>query len=120
MANLNRIILVGQLVADPEVRSTLDGVPMAKFRLAVNRPFGGTDFIDLVAWRKEAEVSGQQLSKGQLVLIEGWIQVRSFEDQTGQRRWATEVVARMIQTLDKVKGEALAETDDDLISDLPF
>ncbi len=102
MANLNRIILVGRLTADPETKTTMDGVPMAKFRLAVERqPQSGTDFIDIIAWRREAEVCNNYLKKGKLVLVEGRIQIRSFEDQTGQRRWATEVVARNVQMLDK-------------------
>lgn len=106
MANLNRIILVGRLTADPEARSTMEGLPMAKFHLAVNRSFGGTDFIDIVAWRKEAELCRDHLKKGQLVLVEGRIQVRSFNDQSGQRRWATEVVARTIQPM----GKSLSQT----------
>lgn len=135
MANLNRIILVGRLVADPEVRSTVNGLPVAKFRLAVNRPEGsGTDFIDVVAWRKLAESCADFCRKGQLILVEGSIQVRSFEDQTGQRRWATEVVARELRMLEKAAagaaGTAGAATppekdeeavdDSDWGSDLPF
>lgn len=109
MGNLNRIILVGRLTADPESRSTVDGLPITKFRLAVTRPMAGgaegTDLIDIVAWRKLAEVCGQSLKKGQLVLIEGWIQNRSFEDQTGQRKWVTEVVARNMTMLEKGSAE---------------
>ena len=131
MANLNRIILIGRLTADPEARTTMDGIPMAKFRLAVNRQRqSGTDFVDVIAWRRAAEVCSDYLKKGILVLVEGRIQIRSFEDQTGQRRWATEVVARNVQMLDKAQA---AETrnpqpesseelvgDTDLESDLPF
>ncbi len=133
MANLNRIILVGRLTADPETRTTMDGIPMAKFRLAVGRQQqSGTDFIDVIAWRRVAEVCSDYLKKGRLVLVEGRIQIRSFEDQTGQRRWATEVVARNVQMLDKTEsrkqkpensGAAEAEEfvdDSDLGSDLPF
>lgn len=111
MANLNRIILVGRLVADPEARATLNGIPVAKFRLAVNRPQGtGTDFIDVVAWRKIAEFCGDLLRKGQLILVEGSIQVRSFEDQTGQRRWTTEVVAKSVQLMEKGAAAATRST----------
>ncbi len=131
MANLNRIILVGRLTADPEARSTMEGLLMAKFSLAVNRPFGGTDFIDIVAWRKEAEICRDYLKKGQMILVEGRIQVRSFEDQAGQRRWATEVVARSIQMMEKSQSQAEHqpvqvatnnEPEDDLglAEDLPF
>ncbi|MFC1637481.1 single-stranded DNA-binding protein [Candidatus Margulisiibacteriota bacterium] len=126
MANLNRIILVGRLTADPEGRSTMDGIPMTKFRLVVARPFGGTDLIDVIAWRKAAETCSQYLKKGKLALVEGRIQIRSFEDQAGQRRWATEVVARNVSMLDKSPvennqpaGEEAVE-DADLASDLPF
>lgn len=108
MANLNRIILVGRLTSDPEARFTVDGTPMTKFRLAVDRfqregmpP--SADFIDIVAWRRLAEICGQYLKKGQLVLVEGRIQVRSFNDESGQRKWATEVVARNMQMLDRAK-----------------
>lgn len=133
MANLNRIILVGRLTADPETRSTMDGLPMAKFRLEVGRPQGGADFVDIVAWRRVAEDCGDNLKKGSLALVEGRIQNRSFEDQTGQRRWVTEVVAKNVTMLEKseVAGSKLqvdgkpetneAPADDiDLASDLPF
>ncbi|MFH1576310.1 MAG: single-stranded DNA-binding protein [Candidatus Margulisiibacteriota bacterium] len=132
MANLNRIILVGRLVTDPEQRSTMDGLPMAKFRLAVNRPQNGTDFIDIVAWRQVAETCAANLKKDSLALVEGRIQIRSFEDQAGQRRWVTEVVARNVTPLEKSNSKELKiETgapvtpdevvdDVDLVSDLPF
>lgn len=130
MANLNRIILVGKLTADPETRTTMDGIPMTKFRLEVGRqPQSGTDFIDIIAWRRVAEVCSDYLKKGRLVLVEGRIQIRSFEDQTGQRRWATEVVARNVQMLEKSQvadhgappatDEGLAD-DSELADNLPF
>ena len=145
MANLNRIIIVGRLTADPEARLTTDGLPLTKFRLAVSRPTGGeneVDFIDIVAWRRLAEVCGEYLKKGRLVLVEGRIQNRSFEDQSGQRKWVTEVVAKNMTMLDSsnVQGpmsgvaSTLAEAheakpgpeeedvveDSDLEGDLPF
>jgi len=134
LANLNRIILVGRLVADPEARSTVNGLPVAKFKLAVNRSQGaGTDLIEVVSWRGLAESCADFCRKGQLVLVEGSIQVRSFEDQTGQRRWATEVVARELRMLEKSSVNAKAQTpgaeagrdeeavdDSDWGSDLPF
>lgn len=123
MANLNRIILAGRLTADPEARTTLEGLPMTKFRLAVDRPQGGADFIDIVTWRRLAEVSSDYLKKGQLVLVEGRIQIRSFEDQTGQRRWVTEVVAKDMKMLEKSKMGTVNEEivdDAELGGDLPF
>ncbi len=115
MANLNRIILVGKLVEDPDVKFTVEGVPMTKFKLAVNRFHKegtpqATDLIDIVAWRKLAEVCGQYLKKESLTLIEGRIAVRSFEDQTGQRKWVTEVVARNMQMLGKRETDKGPET----------
>lgn len=133
MANLNRIILIGRLASEPEARSTTDGLPMTKIRLAVRRPSGlgfkgassgETDFFDVIAWRDLAESCGQGLSKGQLVLVEGRIQIRSFEDQTGERRWATEVVARDVHLLEEKRGAVSKNNEDvegsDLASDLPF
>lgn len=141
MANLNRIILVGRLTADPETRATADGLPMAKFRLAVNRPAAGgttaTDFVDIVAWSRLAEICGQYLKKDRLVLVEGRIQNRSFEDGSGQRRWVTEVIANNMTMLERPtaaasKQEPVSFTEEtvpdeeepieagDLASDLPF
>lgn len=138
MANLNCIILVGRLTSDPEARVTLDGLPMTKFRLAVERQQGGTDFFDVIAWRRLAEICSDYLKKGQLVLVEGRIQIRTFEDQTGERRWVTEVVARNMRMLEKSQvaspGSQVEDTgpetqdltpeefvdDSDLLSDLPF
>jgi single-strand DNA-binding protein len=112
LANLNRIILIGRLTADPEGRTTTDGMAVTKFRLAVERPVAGAqkednaDLIDIVTWQRLAEVCSQYLKKGRLVLVEGRIQNRSFEDQSGQRRWVTEVVARNMTMLDKGQGAA--------------
>lgn len=98
------------MTADPEGRTTTEGMPVTRFRLAVDRPVSGvarednTDFIDIVAWQKLAEICAQYLKKGRLVLVEGRIQNRSFEDQSGQRRWVTEVVARSMTMLDKGQG----------------
>ena len=104
MANLNRIVLVGRLTADPEMRYIVDGTAITKFRLAVDRDrktddTHQVDFIPIIAWRKLAEICGQYLKKGRLVLVEGRIQIRSYDTQAGVRRWTTEVVARNMQML---------------------
>jgi len=105
MANQNRIILVGRLTADPEMRSTMDGIPMTKFTLTVDKNFDGEpDLIPVVSWRKLAEICGQYLKKGKLILVEGRIQVRSYDTQNG-KRYATEVVARNMKMLDKTAKE---------------
>jgi single-strand DNA-binding protein len=143
LANLNRIVLVGRLAADPDSRATVEGLPIARFRLIVERPFGGqgeagVDMIDVVAWRRLAEICGQYLKKNHLVLVDGRISNRSFEDQSGQKKYVTEVVARTMTMLEKGPGarvqgqeeknvshdeEAASEEvvdDTDLASDLPF
>ncbi|MGI6603814.1 MAG: single-stranded DNA-binding protein [Firmicutes bacterium] len=103
---LNRVILIGRLTRDPELRYTSAGIPVGRFGLAVDRPFANqqgqreTDFIDIVVWRKLAEVCTNNLSKGRLVAVEGRLQVRSFETPDGQRRKAAEVVADNVRFLD--------------------
>ncbi len=112
---LNRIILIGRLTRDPELRYVPSGQPVASFTLAVDRPFvnqqgeRGTDFIDIVAWRKLAEQVTQHLSKGRLVAVEGRLQIRSYETQDGQKRKVAEVVADAVRFLDR-KGAAAAAT----------
>lgn len=108
---LNRIVLVGRLTRDPELRYTPNGVPVANFTLAVDRGFANqqgerqTDFIDIVVWRKLAELCGQYLGKGRLVALEGRLQIRSYETQEGQKRKVAEVVADNIRFLDKGRGD---------------
>ena len=111
---LNRIILIGRLTRDPELRYVPSGQPVASFTLAVDRPFANqqgerqTDFIDIVAWRRLAEQVTQHLSKGRLVAVEGRLQIRSYETQDGQKRKAAEVVADAVRFLDRKAGAAPA------------
>lgn len=129
---LNRIILIGRLTRDPELRYVPSGHPVASFTLAVDRPFANqqgerdTDFIDIVAWRKLAEQASQHLSKGRLVAVEGRLQIRSYETQDGQKRRAAEVVADGIRFLDRkatgvtagvAQNDELAEESE---QDVPF
>ena len=113
---LNRIILIGRLTRDPELRYVPSGQPVASFTLAVDRPFvnqqgeRGTDFIDIVAWRRLAEQVTQHLSKGRLVAVEGRLQIRSYETQDGQKRKVAEVVADAVRFLDR-KGAAPAAVE---------
>jgi single-strand DNA-binding protein len=103
----NRIILIGRLTRDPELRYVPNGAPVASFTLAVDRPFRDqqgnreTDFIDIVAWRKLAEQVSQYMTKGRMVAVEGRLQIRSYETQDGQRRKVAEVVADGIRFLDR-------------------
>lgn len=101
---INRVVLVGRLVADPELRFTPNGIASCKFRVAVNRPFKNegeqqADFISCVAWRKQAENAANYLKKGSLVGIDGKIQTGSYE-RDGQRIYFTNVVADSIQFLE--------------------
>ena len=100
--NLNKVVLCGRLTADPELKQTQNGVAVVTFTLAVNRRFqsrsadaaGGqqADFISLVAWRQTAEFISKYFKKGSALCVTGSIQTRSWQDQQGQRRYATEVV----------------------------
>ena len=92
---LNKAILMGRLVKDPELRSTNSGTPVCTFTLAVDRRSkdDGTDFIEVVAWSKTAEFVSKHFFKGQLMAVAGRIQTRNWEDQNGNKRKAVEVVA---------------------------
>lgn len=104
---VNKVILVGRLCTDPELKYTPSGVAVANFRVAVDRPFANaqgereTDFIDVVTWRQNAEFVNSYLTKGRLVLVEGRLQVRQWQTQDGQRRRNTEVVADQVRALDR-------------------
>lgn len=104
---VNRVLLVGRLCTDPELKYTPSGVAVVNCRVAVDRPFSNaqgereTDFIDVVAWRQNAEFVNTYLNKGRLVLVEGRLQVRQWQGQDGQRRRNTEVVADHFRALDR-------------------
>lgn len=100
---LNKAIIQGRLVADPELKHTQSGAAVASFRVACDRDFKGkdpnaqsADFINIVAWRSTAEFICRFFSKGSMILLEGRIQVREYTDNNGQRRYVTEVVAESV------------------------
>lgn len=103
---INRIVLVGRLTKDPDLRYTPNGKSVASFTLAVNRRFSNqsgereTDFIDIVVWGKTAETCANYLGKGRLAGVEGRLQIRNFETKDGQKRKAAEVVADDVIFLD--------------------
>jgi len=113
----NRIILVGRLTADPELRYTPTGVPVASFRLAVDRPKSResgehqTDFINIVAWRQQGEFAANYLTKGRLVLVEGRLQIRQWTTAEGMKRSATDVVCSQLRPLDRRREEAAPATE---------
>jgi len=104
---VNCVVLVGRLTADPELRYTPNGVPVANFRLAVDRSFKSasgereTDFINIVAWRQQGEFAANYLNKGRLVAVEGRLQIRQWTTQDGQRRQVAEVVCERLQPLER-------------------
>lgn len=99
MASFNKVILIGNLVADPELKKTQSGVSVTSFRIAVGRRFTRqgeqpqADFIDIVAWRQQAEFVTRFFTKGKPILVCGQLQTRTWTDNNGQKRYATEVVA---------------------------
>ena len=96
---MNKVIILGRLTADPEIRYTQAGKAVASLTIAVNRGFGSdsADFINCVAWEKLAEIIGNNLSKGSQVLVEGRMQNRSYENNQGEKRFITEVVLNNIE-----------------------
>ena len=99
MASLNKAILMGNLVADPELKQTPSGVAVCSFRIGVQRRFKdangqyASDFINIVAWRQQAEFVSKYFRKGSSIVVVGSIQTRDYTDQQGNTRYATEVVA---------------------------
>ncbi|MCD8147015.1 MAG: single-stranded DNA-binding protein [Clostridiales bacterium] len=100
---LNRVVLQGRLVADPELRHTQSGTPVATFRIACDRGYKSkdpnaqsADFINIVAWRQTAEFISRYFTKGSMILIDGRLQVRDYTDNAGNRRNIAEVVAENV------------------------
>jgi single-strand DNA-binding protein len=102
---LNRVVLIGRLTKDPELRYTPNGVAVANFTLAVDRNYKNaqgereTDFIPCVVYRQLAELCANYLAKGKLAAADGRIQIRSYTGQDGQKRWVTEVIAEDVRFL---------------------
>ena len=103
---LNRVVLVGRLTRDPDLRYTPNGIAVANFTVAANRPFRNqqgeqeADFINCVTWRKQAENLANYMKKGSLIGVDGRIQTRSYEGQDGKMVYVTEVLAESIQFLE--------------------
>lgn len=112
MAGLNRVMIIGNLGQDPEMRYTANGSAVTTFSVAVTRNFTGpdgdrreeTEWFNVVAWRQLAEQCSQYLQKGRKVYVEGRLQTRSWEGTDGQRRQRTEVVAQSVLFLDRAAG----------------
>lgn len=104
---MNKIILLGRLTKDPEVRYTQSGKVVTQFTLAVDRPYAAADgkkeedFIPVVIWGKSAELAGNSLGKGQRALVEGRVQIRSYDANDGSKRWVTEVIADRFEFIER-------------------
>jgi single-strand DNA-binding protein len=113
MASINKVILIGNLGADPELRYTNTGTAVGNFRIATNEQWTDkngerqerTEWHQIVVWGKQAENCGKYLRKGRSVYVEGRLQTRQWEDQSGNKRYTTEVVAQTIQFLGGRGGE---------------
>ncbi|WP_054943611.1 single-stranded DNA-binding protein [Paenibacillus ihuae] len=110
---LNRVILIGRLTRDPELRYTPAGVAVTQFTLAVDRQFSGgegrereADFIPIVTWRQLAETCANYLKKGRLAAVEGRIQVRNYENNEGKRVYVTEIIADNVRFLESGNRES--------------
>lgn len=117
---LNKVMLIGNLGGDPEMRYTPSGIPVTSFSMAVTRNWvttegerkDATEWFNVVAWRNLAEICKQYLSKGSKVYIEGRLQTRSWEDREGQRHYRTEVVASDMVMLDTRPREGAVKAEE--------
>jgi len=126
---LNKVMLIGNLVRDPELRYTPSGKPVTSFSLAANRNWVSangerhdeTEWFNVVAWGNLAEICNQHLSKGQKVYVEGRLQTRSWEDENGQKHFRTEVVAsEMIILTGRPEQLESLDSAEIGVSDIPF
>lgn len=124
---LNHVALQGRLTRDPELRSTGSGIPVTSFSLAVNGKKDDTAFIDCVAWRGTAEAICQYLGKGRMMVVEGSLQSREWNDKDGNRRKSIEVNVSQFHFCDKkesapppVQNNEFQEIEDEEPGNLPF
>lgn len=112
---LNRIIIMGRLTRDPELRRTQNSTAVASFTMAVDRDFKGedgkraTDFIDIVAWRAAAEFVAKYFTKGRMAIVEGRLQLRDWKDKDGNARRSAEVIADNVYFGDSKRDSGAAE-----------
>ena len=123
---LNKIVIMGRLTSDPELRRTNSGTAVASFTLAVDRDFSGkdaekeTDFIDCTAWRHTAEFVSQYFGKGRMAVVAGRLQMRSWTDKDGNKRRNAEVVADNVYFADSKKSETTQNSDSTEFANLEF
>lgn len=109
---MNKIILLGRMTREPEVRTTPTGKTVVVFSLAVDRPYKGrdgkaeADFINIVTWNKTAELVGTYVHKGERLLVEGRLQIRSYDGKDGQKHYVTEVIADRMEFIERKGSRA--------------
>ena len=112
---MNKVILIGRLVADPELKVTQSGVEVTNFRIAVDRPYSKgaekkADFIDIVAWQKTAAFVCRYFTKGKPIIVYGSLQTRTYETQDGSKRYVTEVLADNVEFVPSSRNDAHAQS----------
>ncbi|MCH8814846.1 MAG: single-stranded DNA-binding protein [Chloroflexi bacterium] len=125
MSGLNKVMIIGNLGADPEMRYTADGTAMTSFRVAASRNYTGSDgerreeteWFAVIAWRKLAELCSQYLHKGSKIYVEGRLKTRSWDTPEGERKYRTEVVAENVLFMDRAPGGSSDQDQGE--SDLP-
>lgn len=129
---MNKWTGLGRLTKDPEVRYVNSGKVVCSFTLAVDRPFLNqegkreADFIPVVVWGKAAELCGNSLAKGHRILVEGRLQIRSYDGKDGNRHWVTEVIANSVEFIERksesknAQPTSMAQMGTDVTKDMPF
>lgn len=117
MRNINKVIIIGNLTRDPELKQTQNGQSVTTFGIATNREWvsngerkKSTEFHECVAWAKLAEICSQHLKKGKLIYIEGYLKTRSWEEENGNKHFRTEIVLQDMIMLEKRPKDASGET----------
>lgn len=122
---MNKAVLLGRLTRDPEVRYTPTQKVVCQFTVAVDRPFLNqegkreADFIPVVVWGKAAELCGNSLAKGHRILVEGRLQIRSYDGKDGNRHWVTEVIANSVEFIER-KSDAKNANMTNIGKEVPF
>ena len=117
---MNKVFLIGNLTKDPELSTTNSGISVCRFTLAVSRRFIGssgereTDFLNIIAWRSQAENCSKYLRKGSKCAVVGSIQTRSYDAQDGSKRYITEITADEVEFLSSRAGEGMSEKKEDV------
>lgn len=123
---MNKIIVLGRLTKDPEIRYTPSQKVVASFTLAVDRPFTGpdgkreADFIPVVVWGKAAELVGNSCAKGHRLLVEGRLQIRNFDAKDGTKHWVTEIIANNIEFIEKREQKEQPKQMQDIGEEVPW